>query len=1148
MGRTHPTDIEQVFYNCGVGGMSGEQDQVASGPLYAELHAHSAYTFGAGAATPEQMVRAASDLGLSALGLLDVDGMYSAIQADHAGRQHGLPIVHGAEFTLHPGAAGLAAGGELPPGWGLPAGAEDPGLRVPILACSPQGYRDLCRALSDFALSHPGRRDYAHDVERLASLHTGQWLVLTGSGHGPLRRLIYATPPAERRRAAARYVSVLRDLFGPDGVAIEAHLLPTDEAALADTLAQVASDVGVPLVATGAVYADTPRRQALADVLTATRLRQPLAKIEQHLVAGGRFLRSAQEMLHIHRRHPHAVQTAGELGAELAFDLSLLAPELPTTRVPEGHTDASWLRELTYRGAQVKYGDRAANPDAWAVIDKELRIIEALDFPGYFLIVKDIVDYCARSGIWCQGRGSAANSAVCYALNITAVDAVRHRMMFERFLSEGRSGPPDIDIDIESDRREEVIQYVYDTYGRQNAAQVATVLTYRSRSAIYDASRALGFDEERSRAWAQGVSRWMWIDGVRSVVEAVKGGSSHEEEQSAGSRLPVMVAKIASALQDLPRHTGIHSGGMVLTRTPVSEICPVMWAATLGRTVLQWDKEDCADAGLVKFDLLGLGMLSAVRRAFTWLEEAGVVSEDGRPYGLHHLPAEDPAVYDLLCAADAIGVFQVESRAQLNTLPRMQPRCFYDLVIEVALIRPGPIQGQSVNPYLRRRRGEEEITYPHELLRPALEKTLGVPLFQEQLMQIAVDIAGFTPGEADELRRAMGAKRSPQRMKALEPRLLAGMAERGIVGEVAQGIVEKLHAFADFGFPESHSFSFAFLVYASSWLKVHAPEFFYAGVIASQPMGFYSVSTLVHDARRHGVNVARPDVNYSQVLTHPRRLTLPNDEAATGQEALGARRWQRHVHTCNDWELRLGLHQVNGLKTQIAQRIVDARADGPFTSINDCVARCHLSKDDVQILAQSGAFESIEPQRRHAMWLAGQVPTHRSAAAHHKLPEEQLTLPGLETLVASPGFAPLSSLATIGADYSTLGVSPEGHPFVAYRPMMEAHGVRRADSVGAADAGRIIEVAGVITHRQSPATGKGVVFLSLEDESGLSNITCSVGMWKRYRARISGAAAVRVRGMVEHGHGAITILAHHIEPLPTLGGIEESARGGRGGF
>nr|NLD40356.1 DNA polymerase III subunit alpha [Actinomycetales bacterium] len=546
--------------------------------------------------------------------------------------------------------------------------------------------------------------------------------------------------------------------------------------------------------------------------LAATRARATVEEIEGWLPAHPAHLRSAEQMLRLHHRHPHAVEAAARLADELSFDLTLIAPDLPPFPVPEGHTEASWLRALTERGAAERYGARGAErtPGAWATIDKELAIITELGFPGYFLIVHEIVDFCRSRGILAQGRGSAANSAVCFALGITAVDAVRHKMLFERFLSPGRSGPPDIDVDIESKRREEVIQFVYERYSREHAAQVANVIQYRPRSAVRDAARALGYGAGQADAWSKQIERW------REIPEDLP--------------LPEPVREIATRMLRLPRHLGIHSGGMVLCDRPVIDVCPVEWATMPGRTVLQWDKDDCADAGLVKFDLLGLGMLTALRIAFDELTARGILHE-GRPIDLHEIPQDDPRVYDLLCAADTVGIFQVESRAQMATLPRLRPRTFYDIVVEVALIRPGPIQGGSVNPYIRRRLGREAVTYLHESLKPALGKTLGVPLFQEQLMQIAIDVAGFSPGEADQLRQAMGSKRSVERMERLRARLYEGMGERGITGDVADRIYEKLVAFASYGFPESHSVSFAYLVYASAWLKLHYPAAFCAALL-----------------------------------------------------------------------------------------------------------------------------------------------------------------------------------------------------------------------------------------------------------------------------------------------------------------------------
>ncbi|MGH3470086.1 MAG: error-prone DNA polymerase, partial [Thermocrispum sp.] len=539
-------------------------------------------------------------------------------------------------------------------------------------------------------------------------------------------------------------------------------------------------------------------------------------------------------------RYPGAVQRAALLGVECAFDLDLIAPDLPPFDVPDGHNEVSWLMQQTYEGAVRQYGQRYHNPAAYAQIEHELKVIIELNFPGYFLIVADIVRFCHEQGILCQGRGSAANSAVCYALGITKVDPVEYGLLFERFLAPERDGPPDIDIDIESDRREEVIQYVYRKHGRLRAAQVANVITYRARSAVRDVAKALGYAPGQQDAWSKQIDRWT------------------TQAANVDNDLPDAVIELANQLGDFPRHLGIHSGGMVLADRPVSEVCPVEWARMDNRSVLQWDKDDCAAAGLVKFDLLGLGMLSAIQYAVEMVREHQGITID-----LAKLPLKDTNVYDMLCRADAVGVFQVESRAQLATLPRLKPRTIKDLSIEVALIRPGPIQGGSVHPYIRRANGEEAVTYDHPLTEPTLRKTLGVPLFQEQLMQLAIDVAGFTPSEADELRRAMGSKRSVRKMEALRQRFYDGAAAKGVDRPTAERIYAKLVAFANFGFPESHALSFAYLVFTSAYLKFYFPAAFCAALLRAQPMGFYSPQSLVADARRHGVTVLGVDVNSS---------------------------------------------------------------------------------------------------------------------------------------------------------------------------------------------------------------------------------------------------------------------------------------------
>ena len=1117
---------------------------------YAELHAHSAYSFLDGANEPDDLASAAVELGLEALALTDHDGVPGIVKHAQAGRVHGLPTIHGTELTLADGS------------------------HLPVLARNPVGYHRLVSAISQHNLDAGERRDPAHDLPALASAlraaPTGQTggaagtcLVLTGTANGPLRRALGdpLRPGTWDLAAAGDCLGRLTDLFaapdrgrlsgtstmagGPQvegdavvGLAVELTLDggPTN-AALTEVLTRLAHDHRLPLVATGAVRCARPADARLADVLTATRLVTDLEGARGHLPAIGRWLRGAQDMARLHRRSPDAVDLAADLAADLAFDLSLIAPDLPEADVPAGHTPASWLRELTRQGAVRRYGAPQEHPRAWEVLNHELDVIESLGFPGYFLIVHSIVEFCRQSGILCQGRGSAANSAVCYALGITAVDAVRHQMLFERFLSPGRAGYPDIDLDIEACRREEVIQHVYSRYGRDRAAQVANVISYRPRSAVRDAARALGHSAGVQDSWARQMDRWTTVR---------PGGLTGQ-----GDEVPAPVLDIAEKLLRLPRHLGIHPGGMVLCGRPVTEVCPVRWAAMDNRSVLQWDKDDCADAGLVKFDLLGLGELTALRLAFTTLGERGQTvpdvveegelrtSQTGRPWGLHTLPEEDPAVYRLLTAADTVGVFQVESRAQMATLPRLRPKEFYDIVVEVALIRPGPIQGDAVNPYIRRRLKREEVTYLHDSLKPALAKTLGVPLFQEQLMQIAVDSAGFSPAEADTLRQAMGAKRSIERMEALHDRLIAGMRGRGIDESTAEKIYSKLRSFAEFGFPESHAFSFAYLVYASAWLKVRKPEDFYAGVLAAQPMGFWSPQSLVADARRHGVRVLPADINRSlsqatveqkgkhQVAEPPEqwRTLTPHPAALTSLD----------VH--EDLAVRLGLAPIKGLGERAAQAIVaERRAHGPYQDLADLARRVSLSRSNLETLAASGALDSLGVERRRALWAAAVLSDEhgRRRGASHQDPGAwfQPTLPGTVAGAVAPALPAMTSREQQVADLSLTGVSTHGSPLTLLRPGLSAEGVLTTADLSDQEHGRRVRVAGVITHRQRPHTASGMIFLNLEDETGLLNVVCRAGMWRRYRSIGRRAGALIVRGTVERGDGVIALMAEHLQALP----------------
>ena len=777
---------------------------------YAELHCHSAFSFLDGASQPEALAEEAARLGLEALAVTDHHGFYGVVRFSQAARELGLPTVFGAELTLN--------APEPRPGPADPAGHH-----LLVLARDTVGYARLAALLSEAQMAGEKGRprvSFADLAEAASGRARGHWAVLTGCRKGTVPATLVEHGPA----AAVRELRSLVAAFGAEHTFVELwdHGDPLDSARN-DALAQMAVRSGIQPLATNNVHYATPADRALATALAAVRSRRSLDELDGWLPGNGAaHLRSGAEQARRFARYPGVVAAAAALGRECAFDLRLVAPELPPYPCPpdpdsptgEPMTEARFLRHLTEQGATFRYGPRHAEraSGAWAQIDRELDLIEALGFPGYFLIVWDIVEFCRREDILCQGRGSAANSAACYALGITKADAVRLGLLFERFLSPERDGPPDIDLDIESDRREEVIQYVYHRYGRSHAAQVANVITYRARSAVRDAAKALGFAPGQQDAWSKEIDRW---GGVPQVGE----GAARDVT------MPDTVLALAGEFADLPRHLGIHSGGMVICDRPVVEVCPTEWARMENRSVLQWDKDDCAAAGLVKFDLLGLGMLSALHYCIDLVRDHHGIQID-----LAALPQED-AVYDMLCRADSVGVFQVESRAQMATLPRLRPRCFYDLVVEVALIRPGPIQGGSVHPYIRRRKGEEPVTFLHPLLEPALTKTLGVPLFQEQLMQMAIDVAGFTPSEADQLRQAMASKRSVRRMGELRERFDAGLAANDITGEVAVAIWEKLAAFANYGFPESHSVSFAYLVYSSSWLKFHHPAAFCAALL-----------------------------------------------------------------------------------------------------------------------------------------------------------------------------------------------------------------------------------------------------------------------------------------------------------------------------
>ncbi|CAN5687031.1 hypothetical protein BH10ACT1_BH10ACT1_01880 [soil metagenome] len=1192
--------------------------RAASGTTpYAELHCHSNFSFLDGASHPEELAEEAARLGLEALAVTDHDGFYGVVRFAEAARAVGLPTVFGTELTLD--------GPVLPP-MGEP---DPPGEHLVLLARNPDGYASLARAASTAQLA--GQKGAPRiGLEQLSGLAGEDWAVLTGCRKGPLAVALERDGPAAAGRALDRLV----DAFGRDHVHVELwdHGDPLD-GARNDALSDLAVRRGVGLLATNNVHYAVPSRRRLATALAAVRSRRSLADIDGWLPGGGgAHLRSGEEQARRFARYPGVVEAAGALGRDCAFDLRLVAPELPPYPCPDGLSEMAFLRRLVEEGAArpSRYGPRSdGNAKAWAQIDHELAVIEQLGFPGYFLIVWDIVQFCVRSDIYCQGRGSAANSAACYAIDVTKADAVSLGLLFERFLSPERDGPPDIDLDIESGRREEVIQYVYERYGRHYAAQVANVITYRSRSAVRDMAKALGADPGQQDAWSKQLDPWKgvrgnlpggggpvarpvaptpgsptsrevrrprhaegrpaypgWVDerpGAASVgadgppgsrpvpvgpagifdhpddlaatpgVRSRRGGRSvsvspHEAADNPGSGpgagakprrgtahqrvqqslppglptpsddpgasvgfaipgagldhdIPIEVLELAAEVEHFPRHLGIHSGGMVICDRPIIEVCPVEWGRMADRSVLQWDKDDCAAAGLVKFDLLGLGMLTGLHHMVDFVRATADPHVD-----LATIPQDD-AVYDMLCVADSIGVFQVESRAQMATLPRLKPRKFYDLVVEVALIRPGPIQGGSVHPYIRRRNDQEEVTYLHPLLEPSLKKTLGIPLFQEQLMQMAIDVAGFSPGEADQLRQAMGSKRSTERMEQLRDRLYEGMAAKGITGPVAEEIYAKLAAFANFGFPESHSVSFAYLVYASAWFKLHHPAAFCAGLLNAQPMGFYSPHTLVQDARRHGVEVRTPDINASGAVA-----TLEPCESSAGGVAI-----------------RLGIGSVRGIGDDLALHLAEGR---PYADMEGVARHGDLTLPQLEALATAGAFATLPlgegpvgegvavTGRRDAIWTAG--------AVAQGSPDR---LAGIVTGATAPSLPGMDAREEAIADLWATGVSPEGHPTRFLRSELRRLGVVTADELRSHPGSRVL-VGGVVTHRQRPATAGGTTFLNLEDETGLINVVVSKGCWVHHRRVVQTAPALLVRGRLEMAEGVVNVIAETISLLP----------------
>ena len=1011
-------------------------------PAYAELHCLSNFTFLRGASHPEELVARAHALGYAALAITDECSLAGVVRAHGAAKTLGLKLLIGTEIRL----------------------ADGP--KLVLLACDRAGYGNLAELITR------GRRSAAKGRYRLTRAD------LDGGLADCLAMLIPAASPPRACLADAHWLAAR--FPGRAWIAAELLCGPDDRAQL-DALRELSRDSGLPLVAAGDVHMHVRSRRRLQDVLTAVRLAKPVAACGRSLHPNGeRHLRLRMRLAHTYP--PELLAETLRLAQACRFSLDELRYEYPEELVPAGETPASWLRKLTDTGLEWRFPQGA--PDhVRQLVEHELALIADLAYEPYFLTVHDIVRFARARGILCQGRGSAANSAVCYALGITAVDPARLSMLFERFISKERNEPPDIDVDFEHQRREEVIQYLYAKYGRDRAALTATVITYRAKSAVRDTGRALGLDAGEVERLSGALA---WWDGRSALPERV--GEAGLDPQS---RPVAQLLELAGTLVGFPRHLSQHTGGFVIARDRLSRLVPIENAAMPDRSVIEWDKDDLDALGLLKVDVLALGMLSAIRRALEL-----IAARRGRPFALSDVPPEDPATYAMIQRADTMGVFQIESRAQMSMLPRLKPACFFDLVIEVAIVRPGPIQGGMVHPYLRRRNGEEPVTYPSAAVEAVLSRTLGVPIFQEQVMQLAVVAAGFTPGEADGLRRAMAAWRRKGGLEPFERRLKDGMRARGYPDEFAAQIYRQILGFGEYGFPESHSASFALLVYVSSWIKRHEPAAFLAALLNSQPMGFYAPSQLVQDAQRHGVEVRAVDATESDWA-----CTLEGREPPA---------------------VRLGLLMIKGLAEGSARRIAAARAAAPFASVADLARRARLEARDLKHLAAAGALDALAEHRRRAYWDVAGIETRP-----HLLREA----PVRET---APALAAPTEGENLVADFASLGLTLGRHPLALLRARLRGMGLATAAEVRAAAHGRVLSACGIVTGRQRPDTASGVVFVTLEDETGYVNVVVWSALVERQRRELLGSRLMAVHGTIEREGEVVHLVARRLDDHSAL--------------
>ena len=1073
-------------------------------PPYAELHGRSNFSFLEGGSHPEELVEKAHALGYEAIAITDRATLAGIVRA------HGM--------AKQIAASAQAVGGD-PTGINRPAGIKlivgahlEPVDAMPLVvwATSRTGYSQLCRLLTKgYAAAAGDAAGAVHDAG--ANACRLSFADVAAHAEGLLAGVPLAAIPAagmrdaDGRRDASEAVRQWRDVFDDRLVALAEVALEGDDEERLQWFAAVGRQTRVPLVAAGDVRYHERSRQPLFDALTAVRHGSTVEQVR------GRLLSNGERHLHGRRRIASrfaslagAVERSVEIARKCTFTLAELRYEYPDANVPEGRTPAEHLADLSWRGAEKRYAN-GIPARVRSLIEHELALVAELGYEAYFLTVFDIVRFARRRGILCQGRGSAANSAICYCLGITSVDPARMDVLFERFISRERCEAPDIDIDFEHDRREEVLQYVYETYGRRRAAMTAEVISYRLRSAVRDMAKAVGLSLDR-------VEKIAGVLDVGDDVESLPQRLTEAGLDPADDTCTRLISLVGQ-LVGFPRHLGQHVGGMVMTRGDLCDLVPIQPAAMHGRTVIQWDKNDLDELGILKVDCLALGMLSCIHRAFDLIEASG-----GTKLTLATVPAEDGSVYEMISRADTVGVFQIESRAQMSMLPRLKPACFYDLVIEVAIVRPGPIQGDMVHPYLRRRSGEEPVTFPSEAIRAVLEKTLGVPLFQEQAMRLAVVAAGFTPGEADQLRRAMGAWRRPGVIDEFRRKLVDGMRGRGLSQQFAEQVFQQIRGFGEYGFPESHAASFALLVYVSAWLKRHHPAAFTAALLGSQPMGFYAPAQLVRDAKEHGVRVLPVDVNASGWHA---RLEADGTRGGRKSENRESSRMRQSSPA-----IRLGLEQVHGLGEAAGRRVEESRRAGPFRLPHELARRARLDRESLLHLARAGAFGSLGLDRRRAVWEAMRCldrpesqPLWQCLEGEDETDDDELLLPAM------------TRQEEVVADYRTAGLSLRSHPLHFERKELVERGVITAADAGVSSEGRRIQVAGIVLTKQRPATAGGMIFLTIEDETGAANIVVRPAVWQAADHAVRRAAVLVVHGRIQRRGQIVHVVATSLEPL-----------------